>query len=957
MTNAIVTRILLLILLAGALSAVTSGELRAAELEDEPSAVTYLLVDQDVEDAIARFDQLIEREEWRRAIEVCQKILTQPREGVIEITPGVYGGLGALCQKKLLEMPAPAKLLYQTLYDPEAEKLYEQALRGRDTAAARRLVDEFLNTSFGPRGLNLLATFHFEHGDAHAALIAWQRWADRGSGDSLSEAERRLVAAKMALAAVTAGSRPMFERALDLFGPKGAVIELDGLKIARREELKEFAQPLWRKAQVSPAAPDAFDYRKCVAPFGKSRLEITSNYSGRHPYSNRALSYNGQIADGVVYVNTPDGARAINALTGKFVWQRGVTNYEMNYYAGLLPDHYYCRLYPRTDDPARKVLFTSGGVRIDAFDADTGKTLWTNTRNSIGKSLNLLQDRDLRVAFASPVLCDQRRAYVILQTNRGETYLLAFDRSTGDLIWGKAVGSSMLARGYRTAMPAGLLAAGSDIVFCDGQGIIGKCDAETGEIRWLVPYRRQKWFVSEHYGPRASLPPCTVLRTDDAFICMPPDGGELISVSLSDGQVKWRKEMAGSWSFLGMLEPDHEDEPGRLFICDKLVRCLDAETGSVLWTWLLPEKEPYLGLGCVTDRYVLTTTAKALYGLDTESGRLIRVTPLKRKGISPLNVLSNDDSVALISSEGVSIFGGKESTRELLADAAARAPHDPWVVAARARLLESDNKLEEAIGCLTRVAALSKSQTSTRGLGAAAKRDIIRLYHELHAADWKAGRRIEAFLWLQKALQAPDETPYECKFGHMINAKSEHAAPHKVVMASGDRLSGEVTGIESGVVTMTVGGESWQVSTRGVREIVLLQDFSTIGFEALAGPHVVFANGEGWISGTVESSRQGVARLRTRFGELQMPAGRIAVIYFGGVPAQPPRQTSYVKLTNGDLLHGAIRSFDGVEFTIEIPFCGRHRVKVENVYSIGNCRSVPAYTDVGNPSGQRGRIY
>jgi len=955
--DALGVRVLPLILLAGALSAGGTAQVRAAELEDEPSSATYLPVDQDAEDVIAQFDQLIAHEEWRKAIEVCQNVLVLPAEGVIEIAQGVYGSPRTLYQKKLREMPVPARLLYQTLYDPEAEKLYKQALRGRDLAAARQLVSQFMNTSFGPRGLDLLATLHFEHGEAQAALAAWEKWTDWMSGDSLPEAERRLAAAKMALAAATTGSRSMFEKALDLFGPKGAVVELGGVKVARSEELKQLGESRWKPAEVRPAAPEAFDYRKCVAGFGTSTWENMSRHYGYYYYSNWSFSYGGQIANGVLYVSTPDGVRAVSTLTGRLVWQRTMMNYETNYYGGLLPIHYYCRLYPMTDDPAKKVLFTSGGIRINAFDAESGKTLWTNTHNSLKSGLRFLQDADLRVAFASPVLCDRRRAYALLQTNRGEAYLLAFDRSTGGLVWGKAVGSSVLGQGYHTAMPAGLLAAGPDIIFCDGQGIIGKCDAGTGEIRWLVPYRRQKSFVGDYRGQKGSLPACVIVRADDAVICMPPDGGELIAVSLADGQVKWRKETMPSSTFLGMLEADHDGGPARLFIRDTLVRCLDAKTGSVLWTWPLPEQEQSAGQGCLTDRYVLTTTAKALYGLDTESGRLINVTPLNRTGTNSLNVVSDGDSVALVSSDGASVFGGKERTRELLADAAARVPQDPWVVSAGARLLENDKKLEEAIDSLARVAALSKSQTAAAVLGAAARGDIVRLYHELYAADWKSGRRIEAFLWLQKALQSPEDAPYECKFGHVTEVRNEAAAPHRVIMASGDSVSGEVTGIESGVVAMTAWGESWRVSARGVREIVLVRNFSTLGSEAPVGPHVVFANGEGWVSGTVGSLRDGVVRLSARFGELQIPLGRIAVIYVGGATAQPPEPTSYVKLTNGDMLHGAIRSFDGAEFTIEIPFCGRHRVKLENVASIGNFRSVPAPARVGDSSGQSRRIY
>ena len=160
--------------------------------------MNHLPIDEDLNEAISRIDKLIEKQEWRQVIDLCQKCVAGPPKGVVELRKGVYGTARTLCEAKLRGLPAPAKFLYRQLYDPEAEKLYRRVLDERDAAAAHRLAEQLALTSDGPNGMSALAHMRMERGDLGGALRLWTRWMDAVVPESLPEAVRRAGAAKAA---------------------------------------------------------------------------------------------------------------------------------------------------------------------------------------------------------------------------------------------------------------------------------------------------------------------------------------------------------------------------------------------------------------------------------------------------------------------------------------------------------------------------------------------------------------------------------------------------------------------------------------------------------------------------------------------------------------------------------------------------------------------------------------
>jgi len=915
-----------------------------SDLETSPTSANYLPTDEDLNEELAGVGKLVAAQEWRKVIEICQKHIINPSQVVVEVRPGIYGSASALCEQKLRELPAPAKLLYRTLFDPEAERLWRRALERRDLRAARRLVSHFALTSHGADGMRLLGDLLFERGDVRAALTQWVRWMGAIGPDAEPEPSRRLMAAKIAVAAARVGDRGALGRAAALFGSRGSVVQIGSRKFARADQLKAFALTLRdpRPRQTVGPMPtlDLLCWRDRFQE--KYRRRLSNYYS-----SERRMRFtcHGDVAGGILYVNAADGPSAFDVLTGRQLWHRGARNYDSDY-GSLRSFAFFARVFPAHAEPDKEVVFISGGSRLAAHDAKTGRVLWEKTRASFARMQGAGRNNDLRIAFSSPVLCRGRNAYVLLETSRGEVHLLALDQGSGELRWKVAVGGSAVRSGYRLSFPSALRSVGSDLVFCNGHGIIGKCDAASGEIRWLIPYRRRSVFAREnYYNFSTALLYSPIVAVGPIVVCMPSDSRQVIALRASDGTVQWKKGTVAVRQLLGAQQAGTERQFDRLFLAGKEIQCRRADTGAVMWTWPMPEDRA-LGLGRVTGSDVVVATDKGVYRVGVSTGELAAFFPLALSGAEPLNVIAGKDHAALVSDTLVCVVGAKKSTRTALAEAIRRTPKDPWLLAAKARLLRSEGRGRAALAELTRAVEFAKRARGGGRLVTALEREVVDLYHSLYEAAWKAGKRMEAFRQLQGALHSPAGAPYQCKLGYRQPSGSKTGEQHTIVLASGDHLSGDCVGLRNGVLTFRSRAAVWQIAAGGVRQVIIDSDLTAEQRKATEGPQVVLKNGDR-ISCQVKSLEAGKLRIEAPFGSFVLKLSDVALIAFGG-DVQPPRgRVTYFRLRNGDELSGEITAFDGKSFTLDIPFCGKRQIPVGDVHTLSNRRRMPSSTTGG----------
>ncbi|MFO7898002.1 MAG: PQQ-binding-like beta-propeller repeat protein [Planctomycetota bacterium] len=909
-------------------------------LEPKPSSVNYLQIADEAADQIGRIGDLVKQRKWRDVIDICQKHLADPPAGVVELRQGVYGSARDLCNAKLAAAPPQVHSLYRTLFDPEAETLYRHVREDRDLAAAEKLVDQFAHSSYGERGLCLLASIRFERGEMLAALDLWLRWMDRVDPANVAEVKRRTVAAKCAVAAARAGNARALERAVELFGPKGTVVRVGDRELARAEELRALARGVasgGRKPR--PKCPSRLDLVRW-------RKEFSDRYNARLPsyYSNRTISkytHLGQLAGGTVYVNGADGPMAFDALTGRRLWARpDAKNYTSDYYRSIHASHFYCRVSDPVAGQGERQVYVSGGARLGAHDAATGRTLWAKNRATFVRLKEFAGDDDLRVAFSSPVLACDEAALAMIQTSRSQALLAAFDRIDGGIRWHRVVGGSAPLSSYRIAFPSALIRVGSSVVFCNGMGIIGRCDARSGKVRWLVPYRRDKSLTEGNfYNLSHQLRYAPIARVGGSVVCAPSDSQLLLCLRVSDGKVLWKESLPVPNQFLGALPPTKPGGPHRLFVVDTQVRCLRSDSGKVMWTWPLPEHET-VGLGSVTADGIAVGTHKAIYVLDAASGELRTCLAVRRQEEELVNVVADAAHVAAFSKGEISVVGAADQTDRLIAERLADRPDDPWVLAARARLLRKREKNEDALKQYRRAIDAARQKTAGAGLADRLQRELVGLQDALIRTDWESGRRTEAFRRMSAVLHDPRGVPYSCKLGLRRTRLWREDAPHQLVTASGDRLSGELSAITEQALTFIAAGETWRFEPPGVRHVALAGHGPGPDSRPVAR-YVKPVNGDriSYESVTLEGE---ALRVDTGHGVLQYKLEQVAFIGFGGGGRPMPEKAVYVKLRNGDEVSGVITSFDGNEFVIDVPFSGRHKIPADEVYTISNRRHIAA---------------
>lgn len=914
----------------------------AEGLEPTPSSINHLPIDEDVAGAISRIDKLIDKHEWRQAIELCQKLITSTPQGVVELRKGVYGTARTWCEAKLRDLPDSAKLLYRQLYDPEAEALLRRALNERDAVAAQRLVDQFALSSHGLRGISVLADMRMENGDVNGALRLWASWVDTVVPDSLPETARRMGAAKAAVTAAAAGDVRVLERALALFGQRGSALEIGGRTLARMEELRKLTLSLASDsgAQFRAPAPEAMDSVRWEAHFGDRYSALMRDYHGGSEQFGHTC--HAEMMDGIIYVNTPDGPCATDALTGRPIWNHHSRNYDSdNYYNSFRSYNFYCRVVRSAGGDGRKLVLVSGGMRLAAYDAQTGRPLWSKTRASFPKIVAAGPDGVPFVSFSSPVFCRDDKVYVMLETIQGEVHLLALALDNGALLWSTNTGGSSPASGARASLPSAITAGGSDIVFYNGCGVIGKCNAATGEIAWLVPYRRRTNLMQGNfYNLRSPLRYSPIVVVDGSIVCMPADGGELVAIQISDGSTKWSIEMKGEFELLGGWHGEGP-APGRLFLAGREIRCLSAATGAILWTWPVPDPPPVTG--CVTARGVTVATSKGLYLVDAVRGELVACWPVREIGNDGISIASDADSIALVSGSRIRVLGAKTRTRELLEESRKSSPNDPWTVAAFARFLQREGRVGEAIEQFTRAIQLAQEKRGQPKL-ADLQREIVGAYEEERREHWRNGRRIEAFQSLLSALRSPGQIPFECRFGYPAESRELGTAPHMLILASGDHVRGRLHEIDSRTLTFVTRDAPWHLPAEAVSRVMLSATADDVRSDIRNDEYIVTEGGD-VLSCRVESLRDGSLRVRQRFAvpeELEIKLFGVRAIVFNGRARSVVKDTIYVRLRNGDELSGIPRAFDGDVLVLDIPSCGPYRIRMDDIETVGNRRRMPS---------------
>ena len=230
---------------------------------------------------------------------------------------------------------------------------------------------------------------------------------------------------------------------------------------------------------------------------------------------------------------------------------------------------------PVTDGRLVFAYFRSGNLA--GLDL-AGKVLWkTNLQERFAKD-TLYWD-----IGTSPVLTE--KACVVAVMHSGESYLAAFEKTGGELLW-------KVARNYQTpvegdhsyATPIVIDHAGKQAILVWGAERLTAHDAENGQILWTCsgfnPKKQGNWVVV-----------ASAIVIDDMVIVPYGRGSHLVGVKLGGSGDVTDTHRAWTRNDTGTFVPSPAAYEGKLYLVKDggEVECLDPKTGKTLWSDRFPK--------------------------------------------------------------------------------------------------------------------------------------------------------------------------------------------------------------------------------------------------------------------------------------------------------------------------------------------------------------------------------
>ncbi|NQV33768.1 MAG: PQQ-binding-like beta-propeller repeat protein [Phycisphaeraceae bacterium] len=241
----------------------------------------------------------------------------------------------------------------------------------------------------------------------------------------------------------------------------------------------------------------------------------------------------------------------LDRKTGKLLWEETVC--QAKPHQGHHKDHGFASFSPTTDGELVWAMYGSRGMYC--YDVN-GKKIW---------SQELPQMTTMFGEGGAPTVAG--KAVIVLADQRGESFIFAFDKKTGDLLWKKARDE---ATSYATPMP--VTVDGRQQVIVSATSFIRSYDVQTGEVIWQCS------------GQTRNVIPTPVIGSGMVYCTSGFMGSALQAIKLGrtgdltdSDAVVWEVKQATPYVPSPLLYD------GRLYVCSvskEIISCYDARTGK-----------------------------------------------------------------------------------------------------------------------------------------------------------------------------------------------------------------------------------------------------------------------------------------------------------------------------------------------------------------------------------------
>lgn len=735
--------------------------------------------------------------QYQRVIdEYTNKVLTSPDR--------TYVGVRERAIEGLLRLPEAGKKAYLDKFEPKARAMLEAALATREKKLLLDVVRRYPLTVAARDALVALGNVHLERGEAAEARHYFETVIAHPASD---ESTRVRARASLVLVASALQDRGALEAAsgdalaasarLPVRGAERSVADLaaDALKSlpARPPEETIETKAEWPSVGGDPAmnAP--------MAPAGDRRtrqwwqaIDFPVNSEGRFGNADFAGSdgeeatafppYHPVIGNGLVYVLSGLEVEAYQLYNGKLRW-RGPAPQPRTYSTAGYRDRRLVfapaldgkKLFGAIEVPPSKqplswsfhrIVVPLPERRLFAFDADTGKVIWSHFMpEAYAPDAMPLDDDTLdfvrRASVVSPPTVVGDTLYVVASYFEGKilSSLCAFDKATGRLRWRTLLCTgqqelNMFGQPWREYVASPIAEKDGVLYVSTNLGLVAAVDRRLGSVLWLAPYPQIPIQATMNYQPVSrrlswySNPP--IVEGGRLYVT-PLDSDTMTAFDAATGKRVFEvKRNLGLSEVEGRRELDRPDyryligvRKGLVLLAGAKVAAHDAETGRKKWEFRFPDpKETATGRGGASADHVFFGSSRALYTLDVATGKLVRDrAPWPDDDGEPGNLLSAGLFFAVTSERRCQVFYQWDRVFEELSRRIAASPDDPSL------LLEVGNVYKQGRDYAKAGESFARALEIASAAGAAPASDAVmgarRGLHDVHMtlgeAYWKRG--------------------------------------------------------------------------------------------------------------------------------------------------------------------------------------------------------------------------
>jgi outer membrane protein assembly factor BamB len=788
-------------------------------------------MDRTLSRGMARAQQSIDAGEYALAIRFLDEALGRDGDVFIETeSKGGYAGMKERARQMIRDLPPEGRQAYEAAYGPLAARALAEAFESGNAVALARVAQRYFYTSAGYEAALLAAAEEADAGRHLAAALLYEQLLDT------PEAVRRYdpsLSVRAASSWLAAGEPARAAKTLAHLTARGAqTIEVGG----REQRLDATASPLdWLRDTVGQPSSvgktlrrEWITYRGNGARSGETdgglphmrvrwRVRLMNHPRLEELFEDfqANLVQSGDVAPvasaplaagDYVLVRTPHGLLAVDFRTGKRVWRaeqrdrelerlvRGGADEEAanpesvrSFGRRIWQDYLYgvpssdgARVYMIRDVPMPQTLEYDaapwiGGSTVDlsraanrlcAYDLATqGKLVWEIDGASVKGDL-------AGAFFLGAPLAVGPSLYALVEI-KGEVFLAALDRGTGELEWRQQLANLEtnvlmdLDRRLQSAMPsydAGMLVCPTDA------GLIVGVDLAKRSLAWAYRYDakprvegmyrpgvEREHTLSNHWTDGAAT------LVDGRVLITPPESQEIHCLELRTGKLLWKAPRNG----MQRLACVHNGTI--LLVGNKGMTGLRLSDGKPAWRKAvlpMPEGASPSGSGFLTDgKYFLPLTTADVAAVDVSEGRIVG-RAAARDGEPLGNLICHRGSVISQNGMFLDCFDQIDVLRRRSEKRLVKHPDDVEALRTLGEVAYNDGRLSEAIELLERAYGARRDDLQTHDVLAecltsalwenfAAYRDKLPLLKELE--DGVASRRLSILQIESQGLLAAGE--------------------------------------------------------------------------------------------------------------------------------------------------------------------------------------------------------